>query len=78
MSVLGTTKSRTASTQASFANEPAAAEESASQGVDDFAAMVWRFARSSGDMVEEMDTEVRRKTGYEEKQEMGGAGENMC
>ncbi|KAM3540338.1 hypothetical protein ARSEF1564_006757 [Beauveria bassiana] len=55
VSVLGTTLSRTASTAASFSNEPAAAEESTSKGIDDFAAMIWKFVNNSGAMVEEMD-----------------------
>ncbi len=59
VSVLGTTQSRSASTAASFSNEPAAAEESTSKGIDDFAAMIWKFAKNSGEMVEEMDKDVR-------------------
>ncbi|KAM3525109.1 hypothetical protein NHJ13051_004156 [Beauveria bassiana] len=61
VSVLGTTQSRTASTAASFSNEPAAAEESTSKGIDDFAAMIWKFVNNSGAMVEEMnkDDELR-------------------
>ncbi|OAA43356.1 hypothetical protein BBO_04499 [Beauveria brongniartii RCEF 3172] len=58
VSVLGTTQSRTASTAASFSNEPAAAEESTSKGIDDFAAMIWKFVNNSGAMVEEMDKDV--------------------
>lgn len=58
VSVLGTTQSRTASTAASFSNEPAAAEESTSKGIDDFAAMIWKFVNNSGEMVEEMDKDV--------------------
>lgn len=59
VSALGTTKSRTESTAASFSNEPSAAEESTSKGIDDFAAMIWNFVNNSGEMVEEMDKDVR-------------------
>ena len=38
--------------------EPAAAEESTSKGIDDFAAMIWKFVNNSGAMVEEMDKDV--------------------
>ena len=55
---LGTTKSRNASTAASFSNEPETAEQSESKGVEDFAAMIWKFVNNSGDMVTEIDSEV--------------------
>ncbi|KAK3196322.1 hypothetical protein K4F52_000703 [Lecanicillium sp. MT-2017a] len=58
VTALGTTKSRNASTAASFSNEAETAEESETKGVEDFAAMIWKFAKSSGDMVEEIDSEV--------------------
>lgn len=65
VSVLGTTKSRTASTAASFSNEPSTAEESTSKGIDDFAAMIWNFVNNSGEMVEEMDKDVRCISAYD-------------
>lgn len=55
---LQTTKSRKASTAASFSNEAPAAEESETQGIEDFATMVWNFVNSSGTMVQELDMEV--------------------
>ncbi|CAM1501744.1 Fc.00g037280.m01.CDS01 [Cosmosporella sp. VM-42] len=54
---LQTSKSRTASTAASFSNEVPAAEESESRGVEQFAAMVWNFVNNSGNLVQELDTE---------------------
>lgn len=58
-SVLRTAKSRNASTAASFSNEAPAAEESESQGMEDFAAMIWNFVNTSGSLVQELDGEVR-------------------
>lgn len=58
ISALRTAKSRNASTAASFSNEVPAAEESESQGMEDFAAMIWNFVNSSGTLVQELDGEV--------------------
>ncbi|KYK59929.1 Dynein light chain-related protein [Drechmeria coniospora] len=55
VSALRTAKSRDAATAASFSNEAPAAEESESQGVEDFAAMIWAFVNSSALLVQEVD-----------------------
>jgi hypothetical protein len=59
MSALSTSKSRSASTAASFSNEAPIAEESESKGLEDFAAMIWNYVKSTGNMVQELDTDVR-------------------
>ncbi|EFY93069.1 hypothetical protein MAC_00852 [Metarhizium acridum CQMa 102] len=58
LSALRTAKARDAATSASFSNEAPAAEASESQGVEDFAAMIWNFVRTSGNLVQEVDAEV--------------------
>ncbi|KAF7547085.1 hypothetical protein G7046_g9119 [Stylonectria norvegica] len=58
---LQTSKSRTASTAASFSNELPAAEENEAQGIEQFAAMVWNFVNNSGSLVQELDTEDELK-----------------
>lgn len=45
-------------TRASFAEESGAEQSSESQGVDEFAAMVWGFVKASGSLVGELDNEV--------------------
>ncbi|ODA78723.1 hypothetical protein RJ55_06105 [Drechmeria coniospora] len=55
VSALRTAKSRDAATAASFSNEAPAAEESESQGAEDFAAMIWAFVNSSALLVQEVD-----------------------
>ncbi|OAQ68493.1 dynein light chain-related protein [Pochonia chlamydosporia 170] len=57
LSALRTAKARDAATAASFSNEAPVAEASESQGVEDFAAMIWNFVNTSGHLVEEVDTE---------------------
>ncbi|KAG8415564.1 hypothetical protein J3458_009403 [Metarhizium acridum] len=57
LSALRTAKARDAATSASFSNEAPAAEASESQGVEDFAAMIWNFVRTSGNLVQEVDAE---------------------
>lgn len=59
MSALRTAKSRDAATAASFSNEAPAAETSESKGVEDFAAMIWTFVKTSGQLVQDVDSEVR-------------------
>ncbi|KPM34838.1 hypothetical protein AK830_g11734 [Neonectria ditissima] len=54
---LQTTKSRTTSTASTFSNETPAPEEVESRGVEQFAAMVWKFVNNSGSFVQELDTE---------------------
>ncbi|KIE00252.1 Dynein light chain-related protein, partial [Metarhizium majus ARSEF 297] len=58
ISALRTAKARDAATSASFSNEAPAAEASESQGVEDFAAMIWNFVKTSGNLVQEVDSEV--------------------
>lgn len=62
VSILTTTKSRTAATAATFSNEAGAAEESETKGLEDYAAMIWNFVNNSGQMVEDIDSEVRSFT----------------
>lgn len=57
-SVFTTTKSRNATTAATFSNEAGAADESESKGLEDYAAMIWNFVNSSGQLVQDIDTEV--------------------
>lgn len=57
-SVFTTAKSRNATTAASFSNEAGAADESESKGLEDYAAMIWNFVNSSGQLVQDIDTEV--------------------
>ncbi|GAB0143151.1 hypothetical protein EsHS_00003678 [Epichloe bromicola] len=52
LSALRTAKSRDAATAASFSNEAPAAEASESQGVEDFAAMIWNYVNASGQLDE--------------------------
>ncbi|KAH0596771.1 hypothetical protein MHUMG1_05079 [Metarhizium humberi] len=58
LSALRTAKARDAATSASFSNEAPAPEASESQGVEDFAAMIWNFVKTSGNLVQEVDSEV--------------------
>ncbi|KAF5138188.1 hypothetical protein E5D57_001969 [Metarhizium anisopliae] len=58
LSALRTAKARDAATSASFSNEAPAADASESQGVEDFAAMIWNFVKTSGNLVQEVDSEV--------------------
>ena len=64
ISALRTSKSRAASTAASFSNEAPAAEQSESQGVEEFAAMIWNFVNSSGQLVQDLDDEVGTRLVY--------------
>ncbi|KND87395.1 hypothetical protein TOPH_07999 [Tolypocladium ophioglossoides CBS 100239] len=57
VSALRTAKARDAATAASFSNEAPVAEESESKGVEDFAAVIWNFVNTSGQLVQEVDTE---------------------
>ncbi|CEI60782.1 hypothetical protein FVEN_g2555 [Fusarium venenatum] len=54
---LQTSKSRTTSTATTFSNETPALEESETQGVEQFAAIVWNYVNSSGNLVQELDGE---------------------
>ena len=56
---LRTAKSRKSSTAASFSNETPVDDESESKGIDDFAGMIWNFVKNSGNMIHELDTDVR-------------------
>lgn len=56
---LQTAKARNASTAASFSNDAPAAEEGESQGIEEFAEMIWNFVNSSGQLVQDVDEEVR-------------------
>jgi hypothetical protein len=56
---LQTAKSRNASTAASFSNDAPAAEEGETQGIEEFAEMIWNFVNSSGQLVQDVDEEVR-------------------
>ncbi|KAK2598926.1 hypothetical protein QQS21_005604 [Conoideocrella luteorostrata] len=57
ISALRTARSRDAATAASFSNEAPVAEASESQGVEDFAMMIWNYVNVSGQLVEEVDKE---------------------
>ncbi|KAG6006610.1 hypothetical protein E4U21_006832 [Claviceps maximensis] len=57
LSFLRTAKARDETTAASFSNEAPAAETSESQGVDDFAAMIWNYVNTSAQLVQNMDKE---------------------
>ncbi|KAH7316448.1 hypothetical protein B0I35DRAFT_479292 [Stachybotrys elegans] len=57
LSALRTARSRLASTAASLTNEAPAVEESESQGIEEFANMIWNFVNNSGQLVQEMDDE---------------------
>ena len=59
VSALGTVKSRSASTAASFSSEIPVTNEDESQGIQDFAAAIWKYVKSSDHVLEELDTEVR-------------------
>ncbi|QPC69846.1 hypothetical protein HYE68_000598 [Fusarium pseudograminearum] len=54
---LQTSKSRTTSTATAFSNETPALEENETQGVEQFAAIVWNYVNSSGNLVQELDGE---------------------
>ncbi|GKT99887.1 dynein light chain roadblock-type [Fusarium langsethiae] len=54
---LQTSKSRTTSTATTFSNETPALEENETQGVEQFAAIVWNYVNSSGNLVQELDGE---------------------
>lgn len=58
LSALRTAKARDAATAASFSNEAPTAEASESQGVEDFAAMIWNYVNASAHLVQDMDKEV--------------------
>ncbi|KAK5994954.1 hypothetical protein PT974_03343 [Cladobotryum mycophilum] len=57
LSALTTAKSRNASTAATFSNEAPVTEESETQGIEEFAQMIWNFVNGSGQLVQEVDTE---------------------
>ncbi|KAG6027791.1 hypothetical protein E4U41_000836 [Claviceps citrina] len=57
LSALRTAKARDAATVAPFSNEAPAAEASESQGVEDFAAMIWNYVNTSSLLVQEVDKE---------------------
>ncbi|KAG6132183.1 hypothetical protein E4U38_003529 [Claviceps purpurea] len=57
LSALRTAKARDAATAASFSNEAPTAEASESQGVEDFAAMIWNYVNASAHLVQDMDKE---------------------
>ncbi|KAM0307638.1 hypothetical protein ACHAPM_000361 [Fusarium culmorum] len=63
---LQTSKSRTTSTATTFSNETPALEENETQGVEQFAAIVWNYVNSSGNLVQELDGEVRAVFGIME------------
>ncbi|KAJ4310169.1 hypothetical protein N0V84_011115 [Fusarium piperis] len=54
---LKTSKTRATSTATSFSNDAPALEESETQGVEQFAAVVWNYVNSSGSLVQELDGE---------------------
>ncbi|EEU46825.1 hypothetical protein NCS52_00367900 [Fusarium sp. LHS14.1] len=54
---LQTSKTRTTSTATAFSNDAPALEESETQGVEQFAAVVWNYVNSSGSLVQELDGE---------------------
>ncbi|KAF5017979.1 hypothetical protein F66182_10048 [Fusarium sp. NRRL 66182] len=54
---LQTSKTRITSTATSFSNDTPALEESETQGVEQFAAIVWNYVNSSGNLVQELDGE---------------------
>ena len=58
---LRTSKSRNEATAASFSNEVPAAEESESKGLEEFARMIWNYVNTSGQLVQDLDTEVCRR-----------------
>ncbi|EHK44384.1 hypothetical protein ACHAPE_002670 [Trichoderma viride] len=58
---LQTAKARNASTAASFSNDAPAAEEGESQGIEEFAEMIWNFVNSSGQLVQDVDEEDELK-----------------
>jgi hypothetical protein len=60
---LQTSKSRTTSTATTFSNDTPALEENETQGVEQFAAIVWNYVNSSGSLVQELDGEVRMAFG---------------
>ena len=58
VSALGTAKSRSATTAASFSNEVPITDEDESQGIQAFAAAIWKYVKSSDHVLEELDAEV--------------------
>ncbi|PNY26690.1 Uncharacterized protein TCAP_03378 [Tolypocladium capitatum] len=62
VSALRTAKARDAATAtaASFSNDAPIPEESESKGVEDFAAMIWNFVSTSGQLVEEDELRLLR------------------
>lgn len=61
-----TAKTRNASTAASFSSEETISEESQAKGIEEFAQMIWNYVNSSGQLVQEVDGEVRvDRTGRE-------------
>lgn len=64
LDALRTAKSRNASAAASFSNDAPAAEEGEAQGIEEFAEMIWNFVNSSGQLVQDVDTEVRAPVTY--------------
>lgn len=58
---LQTAKARNASTAASFSNDAPAAEEGESQGIEEFAEMIWNFVNGSGQLVQDVDEEDELK-----------------
>ncbi|KFH46581.1 Dynein light chain roadblock-type-like protein [Hapsidospora chrysogenum ATCC 11550] len=61
MTALRTSKSRNEATAASFSNEVPAAEESESKGLEEFARMIWNYVNTSGQLVQDLDTEDELK-----------------
>ncbi|KAL6874900.1 hypothetical protein J3F83DRAFT_729071 [Trichoderma novae-zelandiae] len=61
LDALQTAKSRNASTAASFSNDAPAAEEGEAHGVEEFAQMIWNFVNSSGQLVQDLDSEDELK-----------------
>ncbi|CAG9940826.1 unnamed protein product [Clonostachys rosea f. rosea IK726] len=61
LSALQNAKSRTESATASFSSEANAAEESQSRGLEEFAALIWNYVNSSGQLVQELDGEDELK-----------------
>lgn len=59
ISALRTSKSRSETAAATFSNDaPATAEESESKGLEEFAQMIWNYVNTSGQLVQDLDTEV--------------------
>lgn len=58
ISVLVTVKSKSENAAASLSNEGNAADERPFKGLEDFGQMIWNFANSSGQLVDNIDSEV--------------------